>query len=281
MANPLVGGEKLRALRRERRDKHAKRLTIERLAEEVGCDYRTLSDIERGIAQRPPLETLHRILNTLSKFAPVSTEDKNIVLNAYGYHSILDFPTPDEIEKACRDWNERYHHLRLPSYLVISLSQQLLSWNRYAPLILGIKYGASELETLKGITILDLAFNPQFIAASRIENGEEFLPKLVRIIKSEMQLFRYESWYQDFVAENSQKYPLFKTIWESLPDDLPSVDVRTIGPVHVRHPNGKLLKFQLLGIDFVDDPRFRAVQYHPVDSVTLSEWNTWVEQEGE
>lgn len=280
MAQPQLGGEKLRNLRRERRDERGKRLTIARLAEEAGFDYRTVSDIERGVAQRPPLETLHRILKTLSKFEPVSTDDKNIVINAFGYHSMFEHPTPEEVERICSEWQGNYSNLKLPAYL-ISFSQQLLAWNRFAPLILGIKHDSPKLKSFSGITIFDLAFNPEFIGTSHLENGEEFFPKMIRTIKAELQSFRYESWYDDLITQTGQKYPLFKVLWESLPDDLLPINVREHGPVHVRHPNGKLLKFQLVGIDYAGDPRFRVVQYQPIDSITLTEWNTWVEQEGE
>jgi hypothetical protein len=128
-------------------------------------------------------------------------------------------------------------------------------------------------------TDFDLAFNPDFIASSRTENHKEFFPNLISTLKAEMQIFRYEKWYEDLILQTGERYPIFKQLWESLPNNLPSADVRTHGPIHIRHPNGNLLKFQLVGIDFVDDPRFRVVEYRPIDSTTLSEWISWIEQE--
>jgi transcriptional regulator with XRE-family HTH domain len=252
----------------------------DRYGDDQSLSSRTVSNLERGSSERPSLATLHVILNALDKFAPVLIEDKNIVLNAYGYHSILEHPTPEEVERICSEWQGDYSNLKLPAYL-ISFSQQLLAWNSFAPLILGIKHDSPKLKSFSGITIFDLAFNPEFIGTSHLENGEEFFPKMIRTIKAELQSFRYESWYDDLITQTGQKYPLFKVLWESLPDDLPPINVREHGPVHVRHPNGKLLKFQLVGIDYAGDPRFRVVQYQPIDSITLTEWNTWVEQEGE
>lgn len=274
-----VGGEKLRYLRRERYDHEGKRLTIEKVAEAAGFNYRTLADIERGVAKRPPLETIQRILKTLAQFAPIPVKEKNIVFNAYAYQPIFDTPSAREVEQACQLWQEQYQNLRLPAYLV-TFSQQLLTWNRYAPLILGVNYGSKELEKLRGVTIFDLAFNTDFIASSRIVNGETFFPDMLRVIKAEMQLFRYEEWYQMLISETKNNYPVFESIWDSLPEVLPSVAVRTFEPVQIQHPSGKILKFQLMGVDFADDPRFRSVQYHAVDAVTLNEWNLWIEAEG-
>lgn len=276
MEQANIGGDKLRSLRRGRHDERGKRLTLESLASAAGFDYRTISDIERGVAQRPPLETLHRIFTTLEQFGTVSVEDRNTVLQAYGYHPILIPPTDAEIAQASAAWAEQYCHMKLPGYLV-TYTQHLVAWNRYALLILNITDNERIVKQFRNITIFDLAFNPLFIAASRIENAKEFIPKLLYTVKAEMQMFRYEKWYQDLIAETSQQYSLFKTIWESLPEDLPSVNVRTHGPIHITHPDGELLKFQILGIDFASDPRFRVVQYHPADSSTIKIWNQWVE----
>ncbi len=270
-----TGGELLRALR-QRREGRKRKLTIEQVAEQSGITYRALWNIEHGNTAKPNKAVLDSILNTLDAFLPITIEQRNEVLMAFKYPPLLTPPTDVERTRVAVEWQNEYRHLTQPAYLV-DFTQRLLAWNRYAPRILGMEYNDPRLRKLKGITIFDLAFNSDFIAASRITNGAEFLPNMIQVIKAEMEPFSDTNWYKELIDETSTKYPLFKSIWNSLPSNLPMVRLRTMGPVQVQHPDGKILKFHLMGVDFVNDPRFRIVQYHPADVTTLSEWNKWID----
>ncbi|NJL05719.1 MAG: helix-turn-helix transcriptional regulator [Chloroflexaceae bacterium] len=271
-----IGGDKLRSLRRERHDERGKRLTIESLASAAGVDYRTISDIERGVAKRPPLEMLQRIFTTLAQFGAVSVEDKNLVLSAYGYHVLFVPPTEAEVEHACHLWLAEYTHIHLPSYLV-SYNQRLLIWNRYAPAMLGIAGTDPQTARFKQLRIFDMVFNPELPTALKLLNPEELAPKLLALIKAELRLFRSEAWYQELIQTTSADYPEFAVLWNSLPDDLEVGRMRTVGPIRIQYGEDMILTFNIYSSDFVSDPRFRVVQYHPADSSTIKIWNQWVE----
>ncbi len=113
-----IGGEKLRSLRQARRGADGRRLTIEGLAQAAGFDYRTISDIERGVMPTPALATMQRIFTAFEQFAAVAVEDKNAVLMAYGYQPIFVPPTDAEIKQTRALWAAQYCHMKLSDYLV-------------------------------------------------------------------------------------------------------------------------------------------------------------------
>lgn len=279
------GGELIRELRCRRKEKEKKKekeeekkATLENVAEKAGITSRALSDIERGETLKPERATLINVLNAINSFTKVTASERNTVFEAFGYSPIIEPPSDAECAQVIKMWREQYSNIRLPMYLV-DFTQRLLAWNEYAPRILGMRDGDVRLQRLRNITIFDLAFNPLFIAASKITNGGDFLLQMVSIMKAEMQMFQNEPWYEDLIDRSKSDYPLFKELWENLPTKLPTVPVRTMGPLHVQYREGSILKFQLLGIDFADDPRFRTVQYHPYDGETIKEWNAWIEAE--
>lgn len=275
------GGSQIRRLREERhytKDGKHRRLSMEVLADKAGLDYRAVFDIEHGKTRRPSWDTLVRLLDALNEFLPVSPDDRAGVFSCYGYRSAPPKPTDGECQAAALEWQREYQHIKLPMYLV-DFTQRLIAWNEFAPRILGMTSDQAEIQQFKDITTFDLAFGARYIAASRIVNGDEFLPLLIRTIKAEMQEFRNEAWYIELIQDASERYPLFKELWNAAPDVQPPVSVRQHGPIAIRHSDGAILKFQLLGIDFVNDPRFRVVQYHPVDEPTMQAWNAWIQEE--
>ncbi len=278
MSTDHIGAAKLRSLRKARTDTDEKRLTIERLAASAGFDYRTISDIERGVALHPPLATLQRIFSALDALGAVTVADKNTVLQAYGYYPILVPPTPAEIERACQTWLDEHQHTHLPAYLV-SYNQRLLVWNRYAPRMIGLSIESLPIGSFENITVFDLVFSPQLPSTMRLLNAEELAPKLLTLMKAEMRPFQDEEWYRDLIETTSIQYPLFKAIWEQIPDDLDMVLIRTVGPVRFQYDADTVLSFTIYGTDFINDPRFRVVQYHPADPTTITIWNQWVAEE--
>ena len=60
----LTGCQLLRALRERRHE------TLEHIATDADIAYRSLSNIERGLPQKPTRETLHAILAALDRGAP-------------------------------------------------------------------------------------------------------------------------------------------------------------------------------------------------------------------
>ncbi len=272
------GGELLRSLRKTRTDAAGKRLTIEGVARAAGFDYRTISDIERGVIPTPSLPTIQRIFAALDSFGDVSVADKNMVLQAYGYQPIFVPPTPAEIERACRLWLEEYQYIYLPSYL-ISYDQRVLVWNRYAPRMMGLTLETLPHGSVENVRVFDMLFNQQLPSTTRLLNADELAPKLLALVKTELRPFWGEAWYREMIRTARDNYPAFGAIWDAVPDDLEAVSIRTVGPIRLQHDAHTVLTFNTYGADFVSDPRFRVVQYHPADPTTITIWNQWVVEE--
>ncbi len=269
----LGGGVQLRALRK------ARKKSMVDIAAEACITYKTLAQIETGVTERPTKETLEKILTALDQISVVSSEERRAVFDAFDYKEALPLPTDDEIAWECRKWQEDYQNVPHPAYFV-DFAQRLLHWNRYIPRFLGLKHDDPGMRRFKNITTFDLAFNPFYKATTMIENRADFLPQMVYVIKREFQPFRAQTWCVECIEKAQQNYPEFRAVWDAIPEEgLQSLGLRTMGPLHLRVTNGNLLKFQLLGTDFAFDPRFRSVQYIPLDDITMRQCVEWMEEE--
>lgn len=272
--NKQLPGQRLRQLREERK------LSMETVAYESGITYKALSKIELNTTQRPDKDTVDSMLDTLHAAQPISYKERNDVLNAYHYVSSSPLATKEEIAWARELWPKNFYN-PYPGYLV-DCSQRLLDWNRYAPRLIGLTYGDPRMEEFRGITIFDLALNPDYIAATLIANPEEFLTSTIYVIKRVLAPYQEEPWFIDRIEQTKHNYPLFEEIWDSIPfESIGPFGQIIIDPVHIRHPEGYLLKFQILGTFFVDDPRFHSVQYTPIDTDTMRQCLKWAEEEQE
>lgn len=279
----MSGAQKLRELREERNRRFPRAASMEVIAVDAEISFRALHKIETGVTKEPNRETIVRILNALHKVYPISLREYNDVLNKFGFVGAFLLPLPPTDEEIA--WARQRLHADeynvYPAYLV-TIEQELRDWNRFAPRIVGLKYGTPEMDAFRGITIFDLALNPTYRAALNIENHEEFIPHMIYVIKRELVPLRNELWYHNLVEKAKLKYTRFKEVWESIPDEgLEPVGQRAMGPMHIRTPDGTLLKFRLLGSDFADDLRFRLVQYTPIDDVTEQQCRLWAEEERE
>lgn len=143
-----------------------------------------------------------------------------------------------------------------------------------------MRYNDPELRRFKNITTFDLAFNTTYKAALMIENRADFLPQMVYVMKREFAPFRSEAWCIECIEKAQEDYPELKQLWDIIPDEgLQALGLRTMGPIHLQVANGNRLKFQLLGTDFAFDPRFRIVQYIPLDEATMRQCLEWMEEE--
>lgn len=266
-------GHRLRRLRLARKE------TIEHIAADAGITYKALSEIERGITRQPSRENLYSILEALEQCEKVSIEDWQAVFEAYGYKKPYPLPTVNEIEKARKQWREDYGHITHPAYL-IDFSQRLLDWNRYAPRLVGMRYNDIRTRHFEDVTIFDVTFglSQAFVT---IKNQETYLPSLVYVIKSELQPYRDEPWYVRCVSTAQEKYPLFRRLWESFPDDSFQASLAGVSvPIVLGLPEeSEPLTFQLVRIDFVADERFRIVQWIPVGEVAIRKCLEWVQEE--
>lgn len=271
----LAGSQKLRVLREQRQE------TLEHIATDAGITYRTLWKNEQGITQQPARAILHAIVEALDQCAPVSAGEWQAVFDTYGYRKPYPLPTEEEIEEARQQWRAGYGHIGLPAYLV-DFSQRLLDWNRYAPRLIGMRYDDIRTRRFQNVTLFDVIFDlaQRFV---RIENRREYLPSLVHVMKSELQLYKDEPWYAPCIATAQQNYPHFRKLWESFPEDSFQASLTGLTvPIRLHVPGeSSVLTFQLVKIDFVGDVRFRIVQWIPVGAVTTQTCLAWVCEESD
>ena len=264
-----TGNEKLRSLRKARKE------TIANIATDAGITYKSLSEIETGTTKQPSRETLQKILNALDEISPLQADDLQIIYGYYGYKKHNPLPTNKEIERACDYWKNFYGDIPYPAYLV-DFGQRLLDWNKFAPRLLGMKYENPKLQAFQGITIFDLAFTLAN-GLVKIGNREAYLKNLIHIMKSEFQPYQDEIWYPGLIKQVGQRYPEFQKIWDGLPEFIKPPTTGNIITLHVNSDD--VLKFHLIGTAFIDDQRFRVVQWIPIDEKTITVCTLWQQDE--
>ncbi len=268
-----LGGKKLRELRLERSE------TIEHIAIDAGITYKALSEIERGITKRPSWENLYSILEALEEYGEIGGEDWQIVFESYGYRKPYPLPSEGEIKQARQQWREDYGHIIYPAYLV-DFSQRVLDWNRYAPKLLGMSRADLRTNLFQNVTVFDLAFgfSRRFI---HVVNEEEYLYSFVYTTKNMMESYRDEPWYAKCMRVAWEQYPVFKKLWDSIPEDGPQPSLTGLAvPIVLDLPGeSSHLTFQLVKVDFVADERFWIVQWIPVDEITMRRCLEWVQEE--
>lgn len=269
--DPTPGGLKLRFLRQRRG------LTLADVEERTGERIRTphLQKIEAGIIKRPDPETLDAILTALdARFV-----DRRDILEAFGYRVPHDLPTEQEIADARRLCEAELHDVTVPVYLIDD-GQRLLTWNRYVPRLIGMHPDDPLLVHFRGVTLIDLAFNPAYTTNFLIANPNEFLPLWTQIIKIALQPFQDEPWYADLIT-NARALPNFSEIWDSVVvDPLRRVSTERITPLSITVPNVGVLAFRLASQPFMLDPRFQFISYIPFGAKTLRQCAEWAEHEG-
>ncbi len=269
----LTGGQRLRVIRKRCGE------TIENIATDAEITYKTLSEIERGITKQPCRENLNAILEALEQCGEVSTEDWQAVFEAYGYKKPCPLPVGTEIERAKQQWRVDYGHVTHPAYL-IGFSERLLDWNKYAPRLLGLRYNDIRTRCFEGATMFDVTFNfsQGFIT---IENQAEYLLNYVYMTKSGLLPYKDESWYARRILTAQRKYPIFKQLWDSFPDDSFKTAFAGISiPIVLRLPEeSDSLTFQFVKVAFAADERFLIIQWIPLDEITMRRCLAWVREE--
>ena len=184
-------------------------------------------------------------------------------------------PNEKEIEWAREYWKKFFGDIPYPAYL-IDFGQRLLDWNKFAPRLLGMKYNDPRLQAFQGITIFDLTFTLANGLVG-IVNREGYLKNLIHIIKSEFHPYQDELWYPGLIGQVKEKYPEFQKIWDELPESVHPPSTGNIITLHVSSDN--IFKFQLIATDFIDDKRFRVVQWLPIDDKTMQICSLWQQEE--
>ena len=255
----LKVGEALRKLRK------ARKISIEDLAADAGISAPALSHIENSQVEQPNLATLKKLLTALNEREDVLFSESKLILEGYGYKSHSGLPNATDIKQAIKAWAVPFKSTALPAYLV-DYAQRVHDMNNVALSFLGVD---TENENIAEWTVFDLAFSERLQNNITITNRDEFIVQMVRTMKSEFAPLMAENWCTDCICNAQNKYPMFKTIWETIQAaELPEVGVRTMGPICLSISGFGNLSFDLVGTDLISDPRFRAIQYIPRDAET-------------
>jgi len=250
-------GKALRRLRTERG------LSIEDLAYKADITPLALSNIELKSA-KPQRETLIRILIALEAASSVPVLVRRELLELHGYTDAPSVPNQTDIDRAVEVWQAPFKDAPFPAYLV-DFTQRIHDWNDQALVFVG-----KHKEDLAGFTLFDLLFSPQTRGMAVLENEEEIVTKTVAHMREEYLPFAGTEWCTRLLNEQFSRYPRFKHLYDTVPPlETQSIDIRGMEPAIFSGPEGTSLKFRIVGIDIVSDPRFRAVQYVPLDSQTM------------
>jgi transcriptional regulator with XRE-family HTH domain len=256
---PATPGGTLYALRKRRK------LSNLDLAERARVSPTTLSRLENDHIDHPERQTLDRVLSALNQVKAVSLAERRSVLAAFGYKEDDALPSALDICRAVASWAEPFKAAPFPAYLA-DCAQRIHDWNGLVLRLLGV---ADRGMLPPKFTVFDLAFNPAYQGGMTVPNRREFIPEMVRVMKSEFLPFRGRDWCRECVSQARRRYREFDEVWGSIPDaDLGAMSIRSMGPLVLRHPSGSVLRFQIVDTDLVSDRRFQAVQYTPPDAET-------------
>ncbi len=259
------GGKRLRALR-EADDKS--QLEVE-LDANLGSGY--LQRVESGKVGHPERNTLERILVALG----ARYTQRRDILELFGY--IVDAPLPDEddINWAVALCRTELDSAIFPAYL-LDCAHRLLVWNALFPKLFQIEGVTHRGRAGNRVSILRVLFDPQYAVTQRIANPDVFFPATIRALRSEMQLFHGEAWYDSLIADVRLNCPTFEKYWinsEGKQDYC--VAARPLTPLEISLPEGGLLQFRILAEPYIQDRRFRVIYYLPADPLTMQKCADW------
>lgn len=255
------GGNRLRILR-ERMGRT--QLDIE-LDADLGSGY--LQRVESGKVQHPERETLQRILAALG----ARYTDRRDILELFGY--IVDAPMPveSEIKWAISVCQAELNSALFPVHL-LDCAHRLLAWNKAFPNLFRVRWEAHDDPEDSRISMLRILFDPLYGVTPMVANPDIFFPASIRALRSEMQLFHGETWYDNLIGA-MRKGATFEKYWQQAERiAYYHVAARPLTPLAMNLPGVGLLNFRIMAEPFIQDRRFRLIYCFPADSATMR-WN--------
>ena len=257
----------LRALRK------ARGLTIAALAETSGVSARTISTYELANPPKAQMKLLEQLLLTLEQVSPISKEDSIAIKKHFQYYEALNPPTDIERKNAAATWESIYMDENYPSYF-IDFTRKLITWNKRFSRILGYNHDDKRFTFMRDINLFDFMFNSAYRGDVRIVNEKEFIARMMRLMKIEMEIFEDQGWYIELIKEMTGKYPEFKRLWVIEGYSLEQIEHLVSSPFDLCLSNGTIITFKLFASNANTDLRFRTVQLQPVDII---EWDKWIQ----
>jgi transcriptional regulator with XRE-family HTH domain len=260
-----VGGNRLRTLR-----EYVGRTQLEvELEASLGMGY--LQRVESGKVQHPERETIERILLALE----ARYTQRREILELFGYLVDAPLPADEDIEWATTVCRAELDTAVFPAYL-LDCAHRLLVWNGMVPKLFPIAGVTHHSQTANRLSMLHLLFNPSYGVTPRIANPDVFFPASIRALRSEMQLFHSEPWYEGLIADLRSNCPVFEKYW-TLSEARPvyHIAARPLTPLELILPDVGSLIFRLMAEPFLQDRRFRVIYYLPANPVTMQQCAEW------
>lgn len=255
-----------------------RRMSQRILGELSGVGKSWVGRFERGETEQPQYNRLSAILDALNDKQPIPIQDREWIMASFRFGDQYPIPSKSEIAVAQDEWENSYANIPYPAYYV-DCSQRLLDFNVFAPKLVGLTKGDPRTKDFENITIFDLLFNvaPKYV---EIVNPAEYVPDLIRSMKTQELRYRSESWYDSYIENVKEKYPGFAIMWDSVAyDELNPLSLGNNIPIQLAVPSAGLLTFRLVPISFNADPRFQVVQWIPMDLKSMLQCVTWVLEE--
>jgi transcriptional regulator with XRE-family HTH domain len=255
------GGKRLKALRE---NVGKTQLEVE-LDASLGTGY--LQRVESGKVKHPERDTLERIVGALN----ARYTERRDILESFGY--IVDAPPPnaDEIQWAIKLCRAELDAAVFPAYL-LDCTHSVLAWNAGFLKLFSIERYLNSAP----LSMLRVLFDPAYGVTPNIANSDEFFPASIRALRSEMQLFHGEAWYERLVTEMRTDCPVFERYWIPSEAQGYSIAARPLTPLEIRS-DGEVLKFRITSEPFIQDRRFRVIYCIPADAATMQTSLGWIQ----
>jgi transcriptional regulator with XRE-family HTH domain len=263
-AKGTPGGHRMRTLR-ERVGKTQLDVELDAM---LGSGY--LQRVESGKVAQPERDTLERILTALS----ARYTDRREVLEMFGYWVDAPRPTDADIRWAIGVCQAELNSAMFPAYL-LDCAHRLLVWNNMFPKLFRIK---SPLHNDERVSMMRVLFDPAYGVTPMIANPDIFFPASIRALRSEIQLFSGEAWYEALITD-MRTVSTFEKYWQQA-NGISGYHIagRPLTPLTVKLPEVGLVNFRIMAEPFIQDRRFRIIYCLPADIPTMQVTVAWVDK---
>jgi len=263
------GGKRLKLLR----EAAAKTQFEVELDASLGIGY--LQRLESGKVQHPERETLERILAALG----ARYTERRTLLEFFGYTVSAPIPSEEEIAWAIAACQPELAAAPFPAHL-LDCAHRLLTWNVLFPSVFPFNEMTDHQRSEERISMLRILFDLRLGFMPLVANPDVFFPASIRALRTEMQLFHDETWYNGLISGLREDCPTFEKYW-TMPEAQPphSVAARPLTPLEVNLPDDGLVQFRIMAEPFVQDRRFRVIYCLPANPGTMQKCVDWTQQD--
>lgn len=174
-------------------------------------------------------------------------------------------PTEEEIEQICERCQSSLLRLEgkgFPAYL-LDCRDRIILWNRCISTLFDSIGKPDLLAKMKNQSLAVALLDPAFDFASVLHNYAAYLEPGLWIMLQGGQRYREESWYQAYLEEMQQRYPLAKEVFASFKSaDAEVIKQRPFVPLEIAIESLGVACFDLHSVPTpISDDRFRIVYW--------------------